>query len=129
MSTAAEVKSRRAQYNKKWAKANPDKIRAAHKRYRETHLEKLNKRSREWTKNNPEAKARVNRKWIENNPEQYRAYKRKQQQRARDKLSDSYVRGMLSLRTSLVPSDIPQELVDAKREHIKLHRKVKEAKA
>lgn len=39
-------------------------------------------------------------------------------------LTDGYIRRFLAIGTTLVPTDIPQELVDAKREHIELSRAI-----
>jgi hypothetical protein len=42
------------------------------------------------------------------------------------KLTDCYVREVLTKRTNLKGSDIPQELIDLKKEQLKIHRYLKE---
>ena len=57
--------------------------------------------------------------------------KRVRKKRSKDRrkaITDSYVRQVLCDRTSLTFKDIPQELIDAKRELIKLSRKLKKGK-
>ena len=48
------------------------------------------------------------------------------QKNYREQLTDSYVANVLVDRTTLKAKDIPQEMVDAKRQHIKMKRMMKE---
>jgi len=58
--------------------------------------------------------------------EKRRLYDRKRKQNQRDELHTTYIKQLLTQGTVLNAADIPQELIEAKREHIKLGRKLKE---
>ena len=61
------------EYNKKWAKNNPDNIRTRARRYRENNPEKIKESNKKWRTNNPEKHRENHRKWKENNREKVRA--------------------------------------------------------
>jgi hypothetical protein len=108
---------------------------------RSADLEATRSYKREWAANdrqkNPE-KARQ--AWLKSywkNPEKGRAsckeYRKKNPNRINEdarkavaNLFDGYVRQTLVRKTTLSPSDIPQELVELQRAHIKLHRILKD---
>ena len=84
----------------------------------------LYKKGKKWVENNPERNRETKNKWASNN----KAKIAESQRRLISNLSACYIRGQLSSRNTLTASDIPDELVNAKREHIKLIRKLKEYK-
>ena len=59
--------------------------------------------------------------WRENNPEKCKLYAA----RTRAKLPDGLIRRRLCEKTSLRPGDIPQALVEAKREHLRILRELR----
>ena len=87
--------------NKAWAEANPDKVRAKTKAWREANPEKV--------------RARV-KAWAEANPDKVRA----KNKAGRDELRDSYVKHKLGVSTA------PSELIELKREQLKMHRLTKQ---
>lgn len=91
----------------KWRKANAQLISQRGARYYAEHKDKVNAASKEHR--------RTHAQW-------YVAYKRERIQALRD----SYVRGLISEVTGLPYARIPQEMVEAKRTHIKLTRFLKE---
>jgi hypothetical protein len=91
--------------------------------------ESSNAQSREWYQKNKDYKNAMNKKWVQNNREVMREYHRKAQQKERSELGDSYIRKTLSQYSTIGRADIPQYLVEAKREHIKLTRSIKNAKS
>ena len=54
----------------------------------------------------------------------YMARKRRNARHQSKQLSDGYVRGILAKKTSILPSEIPQELVDLKRVHLLIKREL-----
>ncbi len=73
-----------------------------------------------YIKNKRKIKKRVL-EWAKNNPDKVAKYQRN----GREKLIGSYVKGRLCCRSILKASDISLELVELKREHIKLGRLLK----
>ena len=53
-------------------------------------------------------------------------YYKKIQQRYRDNLNHQYINRLLADNSDLLPSDIPEELTDAKRQHLKMKKLIKE---
>ena len=53
-------------------------------------------------------------------------YYKKIQQRYRDNLNHQYINRLLADNSELLPSDIPKELTDAKRQHLKIKKIIKE---
>lgn len=147
-----------AAHNKEYREKNKDKIRAKKKKYWEANREKLclhkrrywhlnrdviNAKNRErhrlnpekyraqvsqWQKENREWCNSYGKKWRKENHDKVIANSRKQEKLRSKELRNSYVRKLLRLNTNLVPSDIPQELIEFKRAHIKLGRLLKGAK-
>lgn len=64
--------------------------------------------------------------WIKANPKTYKSIRRSNKRHAIRELSDPYVRHMLSQGTAIPYALIPQALVDVKKAHILIKRKVKE---
>ncbi|MGC3984812.1 MAG: hypothetical protein QM777_08840 [Pseudorhodoferax sp.] len=75
-----------------------------------------------------ENKERVNDyavKWQRANKEKFRSIQAAHRRRAAEQISDAYVRRMLSSRSTLKPSQIPDALVQLKRQFISLNREIK----
>ena len=102
--------------------------------------EAVNKRRRDYWKDNPEKYKRYLEKGIlyrQNNRDKelqrhilYRQNNKDKElqrgKRHRDSMSDSYIKNLIvAYNTSLETKDIPQEVVEAKREHLKLKRLLK----
>ncbi|MCK6401286.1 MAG: hypothetical protein L6Q74_05150 [Sphaerotilus natans subsp. sulfidivorans] len=91
---------------KRWARANPDKAHAIKRRYAEKHGDRDLLRLKQFVAENPECK-NIRRK----------------------ELRDAYVAYVMTRRSKLLkPEDIPQDLIDLKRQQLKLLRELKEIK-
>lgn len=138
---------------KEWQKSNPEKVSAAKKAYRkahpeqdkayrETNAERIKARMRVYHKTNPEPeKARArNKAWREANPEKERArkkdYRKSNQEKERSRLASRdkvrresihkiYVLDLITRYTPLKRADVPQSLIDLKREQVATLREVK----
>jgi len=109
---------------REWSKANADKVRASQNKYRKSHLDAKNKASAEWRNANRERCAVSGKAWSAAHPENKRLASKK----SIDALSDCYVSAKLRRGTPLKRIDIPPELIEAKRVHLQLKRKLKELK-
>lgn len=147
----AENPEKIAEQRKAYYLASKEKIdkqtRAANKRYYDRHKDETafkerncqkyaeySKRNRgriaeyekqRYKKDPSKAIARV-KGWRVNNPEKCRAISLKTGRKARAVLSDGYVRGVLTKSGFLTAKDIPQPLVGAKREHLRVLRLIKD---
>lgn len=83
-------------------------------------------RVHEWQKNNPEKLKEYVRKWQKNNPEKIRRFQRKYKKVGRENLKDWYIKTLITNKSILNHKDIPQELIEAKRQYLKVKRKLKE---
>lgn len=100
------------------------------KRYRRDNWEQCKAAVRNWKHSNPEAYKKIReralialRKARKINRPKYNAMEKQ----ARDKLSNGYVRLLLiSHKSGLRASDIPNELIEVKREQVKLIRRIKQ---
>lgn len=98
---------------------NPEKKAAWHAAWYANNLERERQKKRDWSKDNSEylkAKSRAHRKM---HPEQSRARMAKR----REQLDDVYVAGIIRQPLGLKKSDIPPELIKAKRLLLKFKRK------
>lgn len=81
---------------------------------------------RQWYAANAESvKARAA-EWAKTNPNKRRDVCRENMARQRGKLNDAYVRRMLAQSIGLKAADIPQSLVEAQRELLKIKRYIRE---
>jgi hypothetical protein len=88
-----------------------------------------------WRRQNPEQNRKDVKAWKERCkegkcfPEYVRLNRRRHEKqrykRAIIELRDCYIKDLLCDGTSLKPKDIPQEMVDLKRTHLKIHRQLK----
>lgn len=125
-----------------WVKANPEKKKASDAAYHKANREKDIGRWAAWCKANPEKNRSSKSKWKKDNPEKVRAncikwHKANPEKinSARalrlEKLTDRYVARLivqhLPFKLSNL-SNIPLEMIEAKRAHLQLSRKLKESK-
>lgn len=81
MPKTEEQKEKQREAMRRWRTNNPDKNKASHKRFRETHKEKRNAYSKqyypEWIKENKELKSQLDKEYYEKNKEQIKAKRMK----------------------------------------------------
>ena len=106
-------------------KKNQERCRKARRDRRKADIKKALKAERKWATNNREKRLSQARRRHKENPERRRATARK----IRAKLSDGYVASHIRLATGLKTSQIPQSVIDCKREYIRLIRLLKEMKS
>lgn len=98
-----------------WSHGTKEAAAAAKKRWRVRYYE-----------NNRESILQKAIDWQRNNPQKNLDVRRSYRLRSSEELSDAYVRNRLAERSALSPRDIPQCLVDVKREQLRLLRALKE---
>jgi ABC-type nitrate/sulfonate/bicarbonate transport system substrate-binding protein len=81
---------------------------------------------REWYAENAERVKANAVQWAKDNPDKRRKICRVNMERQRSKLTDAYVRRMLAQGMGLLAADIPQPLVEAQRELLKIKRYIRE---
>jgi len=97
---------------------NKEAVREKQKEYRAKNIEKIRQGKREWAKKHREReKLRKRIAW-----EVHREKKLSRDQIGRETLSDWYVRSLLAKRSPLKFTDFPDEVVELKREILKLKR-------
>lgn len=116
---------------------NGEEVRAKRREYRKANAKTIRKQQAAWRSANIE-KVRI---WDRNKNEKFRikyrqrknaysaSWKRANPQKANRyylALSDRYVVRLLNGRHPLKPSEIPSSLIEAKRQHLKTHRLIKE---
>ena len=77
-------------YIRKYCEANPEKVRERRRKYYEANVEKTKEKCRKYCEANPEKVREMKRKWREANPEKVREYKRKYREANPDKLRETY---------------------------------------
>jgi hypothetical protein len=126
------------EYMRKWRAENKEKNQAYHEAYRNRHRAKINKRVREWKRAHRDNKRREQgreayyrhheqrlqcaKDWRKRHPE----YQKKMNAKYINELADCYVIASITQGKGLRSQDIPVELVEVKREVLKLRRKVNE---
>lgn len=123
---AAECNSRWAKNNpeklrvakKLWRESNPEKVKAWSKAFDSSHKEYVRAKGRAWREKYPDRTRLQKRAWAVLNRDRYLAYATALQARWSAELRDTVVRKHLGLSKAKAP----QELIKAKREHIKVTR-------
>lgn len=105
-----------------WALANPERDAEKKRAYVQRHPERRAASQRQWS-SKPEVQER-----IRASPTR-RAYNQQRGQASRQHLSDEYVRRVMAQHLSITGSQIPQPLVDAHREVMKIKRFLNEQRA
>jgi hypothetical protein len=117
--------------------ADPEKEKECQRRYREKHLDKLLAYHREYHHAHKETISQKTKEYGRRNRKRLNAYRleyrnanltkcrqweNKSQRAQRENLGDTYVKQILTMDSPLVAADIPQPLVEAKRQHLKIKR-------
>ena len=105
--TAEEKCARNTEYAKAWRKRNPEKVRERNRRYR---------------RRNSEKDTTTTYLWRTRNIERVRKTDRKKSKKAVSVLTNSYIASILGISVKY----LSKELIEAKREHMKLNRLLKE---
>ena len=121
-------KSCQLECNKKWRKNNPEKHKESNLKWRKNNPEKYKESHLKWYKNNPEKCRLINLKWNKNNPIKRKELNRKFEKKAREILSDKIVKSDLC-HMGIPRENITPELIEQKRELLKMHRLIKKAKS
>jgi len=108
-----------------YQKANPEKFRAKNAAYQKANQEKIKEYRVAQRKANPEKFRAKNAAYRKSNPEKIKA----KDSAYREALSDALIKKMIIKITRLPRKLIPQELIQAKRVHLQLTRKLKELRA
>lgn len=122
--------------NNKWRKSNIDHFREKRRKYFHTKVDKAEcyRKARERILKNPDKvrkyepteKAKEKRKQYRIlNAEKVRKWKKEHKTRQRKTLSNLYLKQVITQHTNLLFKDIPQDLVEMKRNQILLKRKIK----
>ncbi len=83
-----QCKTCKAEYNRKWRKANPEKAAEHNRNWREANPEKKAEHTRKWYQANREKAAEHTRKWYQANREKAAEYSRKWYQANREKAAE-----------------------------------------
>jgi hypothetical protein len=134
-------KERLNQITKEWIKANPERHKANRKAYETANKEAIREKARAWAKreyeqNRDKVVARrraIKQRQFEKDPVGFVTKRndilRRSAKRKVDMLKDEYVAHLLGKSTGikLKASDIPQELIEAKRLHVLIKRELRDA--
>lgn len=125
---------------KKWRAENPEKIIEIRKRHAEKFPGLATIRARRRRHADPEKAARIQKKyyeshkkefaiyakkWAETNPEKKRAACQRSAKKCRKKMTDGYIKRAIARGSSLSSADIPDWMVDLKRQQLTLKRGIK----
>jgi hypothetical protein len=113
-------------YQANWAKVNREKIAAQKAKYYAENKEEIAAKGAKYRAENKEKKAATNAKWAKENRATVKASQVKWETEDRKKLSDRYIKKLLIRQTAINKECIPPELVQLKREQIKLNRLITE---
>lgn len=132
-----EQRERKLAYLREWYAKNREHQIAKARAWELAHPERAAEKKRRWVKRHPERRAEQQRKWASKpevlerqraNPDR-RAYNRQRGSESRKQLTDEYVRRVMAQHLSIAGSQIPQPLVDAHREVMKIKRHLNEQRA
>ena len=112
--------------NKLYRKKNKKKIAAYKKEWAKRNKRMLAIKAREWRKNYPDKVAQVSKKHYLKNKDSINLYHAGLNKKHCEKLSDSYVRRLISSSSSLPNTKVPPELIELKRQYMKINRELKE---
>ena len=112
------------EYSKKYYQANKEK----RKKYRQANKEKIKEQKKKYRQANKEKEKEQKKKYYQANKEKILEYSKKYCQDNRNKLADPYVIDIIRHQTNsmLKAKDIPQELIELKRNSLILKRKIKD---
>lgn len=114
----------RIEYQRQYYAANRERLKAAAAAYRVDNPEKVQGWRDSWALKNPESVRAARAKYQAAHPEKVR----ETASRARQQLTDGYVRSVIRTQVNLSANEIPDDLVQLKREAIVLRRLGKQIK-
>jgi len=122
-----EYRRQKREYAAKYRKENPTKVahglHAWYLKNKESHRD----RAKEWDANNIERRRENRRNWVSRNRDKVLLADYKSRKKRIEGLSDSYVREILTKRSSVLKSKhIPRSLIGAKRLELQMKRFIKE---
>ena len=119
-----KIKERQKQYRQ----ANNEKMKQYNKQYYQANNEKMKERQKQYRQANNEKMKQYNKQYRQANKEKIKEQRKQYRQDDRNKLADSYIKDLIRNQTNgmLKAKDIPQELIELKRNNIILKRKIKD---
>ena len=127
-------REKRREYQREYCKRNREKLRESvrehQRKYRERNREKLREYAREYHERNREKSREYAREYRERNREKIEWNKRNPEKcnagnrRRRKDLASAYIRGLLSADTRVPHSQWPPDIVELKRAHVMLTRRI-----
>jgi len=112
------------EYQKKYRENNKEKIKEYRKKYYEENKGKINEYHKKYRENNKENLKELNKKYRENNKEKIKEYQKKINEYDSKNLTGRYIKSLLTNKMSLKFEDIPQEIIEMKRQHLMCFRKL-----
>lgn len=100
--------------NAKWRAKNAERYKAYNKKWVSENKELVKEYKQKWLNNNSERYKELKQKWASENPNYYKL--------DRDNLSDRYIKDLMRKQTGIHYSHIPQGIIEAKRQTIKIKR-------
>lgn len=99
---------------------------ACEKRWRSRNSEKVSALQRKWRSENKEKRRKALEKWKSENQERFKRLQSNWAKKSASELSDKYVADLIVKSTKMPLVLISQELIEVKRNHLQLVRKIKE---
>jgi hypothetical protein len=118
-------KERVSAYNKKYRERNKDKMAAYQKIYQAAHKERIREYSKKYEGKNKEKIILSKRNAYHKDKSKTVARNKRSHALQINNIGDSYVTNQLCARQPFKSKDIPQQLIELKRMHIKLKRLIK----
>jgi predicted nucleic acid-binding Zn ribbon protein len=119
----------RAENPQVWAeyyKKNKERLLANNRKYREDNAGRIKARKQAYREKNKENIKNYNQKYRESHRHELKAMHKENVARMVAEISTPYVKHLICSHSTLTRKDIPQSLIDAKREHLKIKRFLKE---
>lgn len=135
------TKEERREYNRKYYKENPQRIREIQRKYRgknaekerervlkyyKENLEKVKEKQRKCREKNPKEIRERDRKYYEENPGKIREIQRKSWQKSTENITDAYVKRRIRAYCGL--KSISQDVIESTKMYIKVKRLIKTKK-
>lgn len=111
---------------KQWQLNNPERYKSNQDRYRIENKEDLKVKKSQYQKLNWEVRYKYMKEWNEKNKERVRFRNKTNLQKYRTNLADWYLKHIFIRKTNLKPSDVTDNITQAKREQIKIIRLIKQ---
>jgi hypothetical protein len=112
------------EWTKEYREKNKEKLYWLNRNYYLRNKEEVNAKKKDWYKNNPEKAFEYYKKQREK-PEVREAMKERSRRQTKI-MGDSYIKHLIARRSIIDPNNVPVELIETKRLHLKLSRAIKE---